>query len=67
MARYALVVGIAECDSGLLPNLNKFTADAQIIAQNLELERYGSFQEVRRLLTHCWNIEFILSYKIRRL
>lgn len=52
MTRYALVVGIAEYDSGLLPNLTKLTADAEAVAQLLE--QSGNFQEVKRLPAR-WN------------
>lgn len=47
MARYALVVGIAEYDSSSLPPLKKSATDAEAVAQ--ALERYGNFQEVIRL------------------
>lgn len=47
MARYALVVGIAEYDSSSLPTLKKSATDAEAVAQ--ALERYGNFQEVIRL------------------
>ncbi|MEP0883516.1 caspase family protein [Trichocoleus sp. ST-U3] len=47
MARYALVIGIAEYDSSSLPTLKKSATDAEAVAQ--ALERYGNFQEVIRL------------------
>ncbi|QLE40232.1 hypothetical protein FD723_07030 [Nostoc sp. C052] len=47
MARYALVIGIAEYISPSLPRLSKTTNDAEAIAQLLE--QYGDFQSVQRL------------------
>ncbi|MEH2013446.1 nSTAND1 domain-containing NTPase [Nostoc sp.] len=47
MARYALVIGIAEYLSPSLPRLSKTTNDAEAIAQLLE--QYGDFQSVQRL------------------
>ena len=52
MARYALVVGIAEYQSPLLSRLSKATTDAEAVAQLLE--QYGNFQEVKRLPAY-WN------------
>ncbi|MDZ7969568.1 MAG: caspase family protein [Nostoc sp. DedSLP03] len=52
MARYALVIGIAEYLSPSLPRLSKTTNDAEAIAQLLEL--YGDFQSVKRL-PQRWN------------
>jgi hypothetical protein len=53
MARYALVIGIAEYQPPLR-RLQKTTTDAEAVAQLLE--RYGNFQEVKRLPA-CWNQE----------
>lgn len=47
MARYALVVGIAEYDTDLLPALTGVTTDIEAVAQILE--HHGNFQEVKRL------------------
>lgn len=47
MARYALVIGIAEYISPSLPRLSKTTNDAEAIAQILE--QYGDFQSVQIL------------------
>ncbi|MEH2182948.1 nSTAND1 domain-containing NTPase [Nostoc sp.] len=47
MARYALVIGIAEYVSPSLPRLSKTTNDAEAIAQLLE--QYGDFQSVQKL------------------
>ena len=47
MKRYALVIGISAYDSNYLPKLAKPAASAEAIAQILE--KYGDFQEVRRL------------------
>jgi tetratricopeptide (TPR) repeat protein len=47
MARYALVIGIAEYDSSSLPTLKKSATDAEAVARILE--QYGNFQEVIRL------------------
>lgn len=47
MARYALVVGIAEYDSSSLPTLKKSATDAEAVAR--VLEQSGTFQEVIRL------------------
>ncbi|MBG1271027.1 nSTAND1 domain-containing NTPase [Nostoc sp. WHI] len=47
MARYALVIGIAEYRSLSLPPLSKTINDAEAIAQLLE--QYGDFQSVQRL------------------
>ena len=47
MARYALIVGIAQYDTKGLPKLEKPTADAEAVAQ--VLEQYGNFTEVQRL------------------
>ncbi|MBD2101495.1 eIF2A-related protein [Leptolyngbya sp. FACHB-261] len=47
MARYALVIGIAEYDSSRLPTLNKAVRDAEAVARLLE--QHGDFYEVRRL------------------
>ena len=52
MARYALVIGIAEYLSPSLPPLSKTTNDAEAIAQLLE--QYGDFQSVQRL-PQRWN------------
>ena len=52
MARYALVIGIAEYVSPSLPRLSKTTNDAEAIAQLLE--QYGDFQSVQRL-PQRWN------------
>ncbi|WP_375494538.1 caspase family protein [uncultured Nostoc sp.] len=52
MARYALVIGIAEYLSPSLPRLSKTTNDAEAIAQLLE--QYGDFQSVQRL-PQRWN------------
>ncbi|MFN6482076.1 MULTISPECIES: caspase family protein [unclassified Nostoc] len=54
MARYALVIGIAEYVSPSLPRLSKTTNDAEAIAQLLE--QYGDFQSVKRL-PQRWNKE----------
>ncbi|OYE03774.1 nSTAND1 domain-containing NTPase [Nostoc sp. 'Peltigera membranacea cyanobiont' 232] len=54
MARYALVIGIAEYLSPSLPRLSKTTNDAEAIAQLLE--QYGDFQSVQRL-PQRWNKE----------
>ncbi|MEH2347171.1 MAG: caspase family protein [Nostoc sp.] len=54
MARYALVIGIAEYISPSLPRLSKTTNDAEAIAQLLE--QYGDFQSVQRL-PQRWNKE----------
>jgi hypothetical protein len=51
MARYALVVGIAEYGSSSL-NLTKPKIDAEAVAQLLE--QHGNFQEVKRL-PRRWN------------
>jgi signal transduction histidine kinase/energy-coupling factor transporter ATP-binding protein EcfA2 len=51
MARYALVVGIAEYGNSSL-NLTKPTIDAEAVAQLLE--QHGNFQEVKRL-PRRWN------------
>jgi hypothetical protein len=51
MARYALVIGIAEYQPPLR-SLQKTTADAEAVAQILE--RYGNFQDVKRLPAR-WN------------
>ena len=47
MARYALIVGIAQYGTKGLPQLEKPTADAEAVAQ--VLEQYGNFTEVQRL------------------
>ncbi|HBB35904.1 MAG TPA: hypothetical protein DDZ80_15120 [Cyanobacteria bacterium UBA8803] len=47
MARYALVIGIAEYDSSSLPTLKQAATDAEAVAQLLE--QSGNFQEVIRL------------------
>ncbi|OYD94269.1 hypothetical protein CDG77_12050 [Nostoc sp. 'Peltigera membranacea cyanobiont' 213] len=52
MARYALVIGIAEYVSPSLSRLSKTTNDAEAIAQLLE--QYGDFQSVQRL-PQRWN------------
>ncbi|MEH2237747.1 nSTAND1 domain-containing NTPase [Nostoc sp.] len=52
MARYALVIGIAEYLSPSLSRLSKTTNDAEAIAQ--VLEQYGDFQSVQRL-PQRWN------------
>ncbi|MBD2677522.1 MULTISPECIES: caspase family protein [Nostoc] len=52
MARYALVIGIADYLSPSLPRLSKATNDAEAIAQILE--QYGDFQSVQRL-PQRWN------------
>ncbi|MCC5597787.1 nSTAND1 domain-containing NTPase [Nostoc favosum] len=52
MARYALVIGIAEYLSPSLARLSKTTNDAEAIAQLLE--QYGDFQSVQRL-PQRWN------------
>ncbi|MEH2285121.1 MAG: caspase family protein [Nostoc sp.] len=52
MARYALVIGIAEYLSPSLPRLPKTINDAEAIAQLLE--QYGDFQSVQRL-PQRWN------------
>ncbi|QSJ15844.1 caspase family protein [Nostoc sp. UHCC 0702] len=52
MARYALVIGIAEYQNPSLPRLSKTTNDAEAIAQLLE--KYGDFQSVQRL-PQRWN------------
>ncbi|MEH2439677.1 nSTAND1 domain-containing NTPase [Nostoc sp.] len=52
MARYALVIGIAEYLSPSLPRLSKTINDAEAIAQLLE--QYGDFQSVQRL-PQRWN------------
>ncbi|MCC5618757.1 caspase family protein [Nostoc sp. CHAB 5836] len=52
MARYALVIGIAEYISPSLPRLSKTINDAEAIAQLLE--QYGDFQSVQRL-PQRWN------------
>ncbi|MEH2047880.1 nSTAND1 domain-containing NTPase [Nostoc sp.] len=52
MARYALVIGIAEYVSPSLSRLLKTTNDAEAIAQLLE--QYGDFQSVQRL-PQRWN------------
>ncbi|MEH2315419.1 MAG: caspase family protein [Nostoc sp.] len=52
MARYALVIGIAEYVSPSLARLSKTTNDAEAIAQLLE--QYGDFQSVQRL-PQRWN------------
>ncbi|MEH2231654.1 MAG: caspase family protein [Nostoc sp.] len=52
MARYALVIGIAEYLSPSLSRLSKTTNDAEAIAQLLE--QYGDFQSVQRL-PQRWN------------
>lgn len=52
MARYALVIGIAEYVSPSLQRLSKTTNDAEAIAQLLE--QYGDFQSVQRL-PQRWN------------
>ncbi|MEH1791691.1 nSTAND1 domain-containing NTPase [Nostoc sp.] len=54
MARYALVIGIAEYLSPSLSRLSKTTNDAEAIAQLLE--QYGDFQSVQRL-PQRWNKE----------
>ncbi|MDZ8069703.1 MAG: caspase family protein [Nostoc sp. DedQUE08] len=54
MARYALVIGIAEYVSPSLSRLSKTTNDAEAIAQLLE--QYGDFQSVQRL-PQRWNKE----------
>ncbi|MBD2500048.1 nSTAND1 domain-containing NTPase [Anabaena azotica] len=54
MARYALVIGIAEYVSPSLPGLSKTTNDAEAVAQLLE--KYGDFQSVQRL-PQRWNKE----------
>lgn len=54
MARYALVIGIAEYISPSLGRLSKTTNDAESIAQLLE--KYGDFQSVQRL-PQRWNKE----------
>ncbi|QFS42668.1 caspase family protein [Nostoc sphaeroides] len=52
MARYALVIGIAEYVSPSLPRLSKTINDAEAIARLLE--QYGDFQSVQRL-PQRWN------------
>ncbi|MCC5627699.1 caspase family protein [Nostoc sphaeroides CHAB 2801] len=52
MARYALVIGIAEYISPSLPRLSKTINDAEAIARLLE--QYGDFQSVQRL-PQRWN------------
>ncbi|MFN6477740.1 caspase family protein [Nostoc sp. DedQUE07] len=52
MARYALVIGIAEYLSPSLSRLSKTTDDAEAVAQLLE--QYGDFQSVQRL-PQRWN------------
>ena len=52
MARYALVIGIAEYLSPSLQRLSKTINDAEAIAQLLE--QYGDFQSVQRL-PQRWN------------
>ncbi|WP_448266829.1 nSTAND1 domain-containing NTPase [Nostoc sp. DSM 114159] len=52
MARYALVIGIAEYVSPSLTRLSKTTNDAEAVAQLLE--QYGDFQSVQRL-PQRWN------------
>ena len=47
MARYALIVGIAQYDAKGLAQLEKTTTDAEAVAQ--VLEKYGDFTEVKRL------------------
>jgi tetratricopeptide (TPR) repeat protein len=47
MARYALVIGIADYDSTCLPTLKKSATDAEAVAR--VLEQCGTFQEVLRL------------------
>jgi ABC-type multidrug transport system fused ATPase/permease subunit len=47
MARYALIVGIAQYDAKGLAQLEKTTTDAEAVAQ--VLEQYGNFTEVKRL------------------
>ncbi|HEY9691784.1 MAG TPA: caspase family protein [Oculatellaceae cyanobacterium] len=54
MAKYALVIGIAEYQSPHLKRLSKTTNDAETVAQLLE--RYGDFQRVIRLPAR-WNTE----------
>lgn len=53
MARYALVIGIAQYQKPLR-SLLKTTTDAEAIAQ--QLEQYGNFQEVKRFPAR-WNAE----------
>ncbi|WP_017318320.1 nSTAND1 domain-containing NTPase [Mastigocladopsis repens] len=52
MARYALVIGIAEYQSPSLPRLSKTINDAEAVARLLE--EYGDFQSVQRL-PQRWN------------
>ncbi|MEH2406830.1 nSTAND1 domain-containing NTPase [Nostoc sp.] len=52
MARYALVIGIAEYVSPSLSRLSKTTNDAEAVAQLLK--QYGDFQSVQRL-PQRWN------------
>ena len=47
MARYALIVGIAQYGAKGLAQLEKTTTDAEAVAQ--VLEQYGNFTEVKRL------------------
>lgn len=47
MARYALIVGIAQYGAKGLVQLEKTTTDAEAVAQ--VLEQYGNFTEVKRL------------------
>jgi len=47
MTRYALIIGISQYSSVSLPPLSKATTDAERVAQ--VLEKYGAFQEVKRL------------------
>ena len=47
MARYALIVGIAQYDAKGLAQLEKTTTDAEAVAQ--VLEKHGKFTEVQRL------------------
>ncbi|RCJ20498.1 hypothetical protein A6S26_26620 [Nostoc sp. ATCC 43529] len=54
MARYALVIGIADYLSPSLPRLSQATNDAEAIARLLE--QYGDFQSVQRL-PQRWNKE----------
>lgn len=51
MARYALVIGIAQYQS--LTHLPKAAADAESVAQ--VLEQYGDYNVTR--LPHSWNAE----------
>jgi WD40 repeat protein/energy-coupling factor transporter ATP-binding protein EcfA2 len=53
MARYALVIGIAQYQSSQMSRLPKAASDAEILAQ--VLEKYGDF-EVKRL-PEKWNAE----------